>query len=135
MEEYKNDKAQQQLDVRHDIISLHGLEEDIAGQVAQINQDICDINSAFAEWSKGTDDKIASLEEQREKCYAAFDDWSTLWPGVHNVLSTEAALTASAKTVATLQGVIGEWRALRATALSVKVCSSGVLCVTMTLLT
>jgi len=120
MKEYKEAKVKQQQNVRHDIISLHGLEEDIASQVDKINSDICDINTAFGEWSNSTDESMAELEESRENCFAAFDDWSSLWPGVYSTLNTETSLTASAKTVATLQGVIGEWRALRATALSVK---------------
>ena len=102
-------------------MALDGLEGDMTEQVNKINTDIEEIDSAFAKWAESVDETINDMRLKKENCYSVFEDWATLWPGIHNWLDSETTSIVSGKTVSTIQGVIGEWRALRAIALAIKV--------------
>lgn len=116
----RDDISMREIEASHDIMALEGLNSNVAEQIAKVSKDIADLNTAMDTWNSMSQKKIGICEDSKNKCFASFNDWSKLWPGVRSWLDTESVSLNSTKTSASLQRCIGEWKGLRSVAIAIK---------------
>lgn len=101
---------------------LKNLQSAIDDQIKQVEEDVHTIEITSNDWVKRKSNHIKDCKVAKLHVAKAFTNWSSLWPALHFWLSTEQmCMQKSALSMTYLNGLVGEWRALRGIAADVKV--------------
>lgn len=113
----ENTKEKSQLDFKE----VLNLQTSIKEQINSVQENITAINNLGDGWETNTKEVIHQCTEAKYDCFKTFDRWSLIWPGLNLWLSNDIEMNSTISALASQQGLIGEWVALRSIACEIKV--------------
>lgn len=102
---------------------LRQLQSTIDSQIIQVDNDVYHMNKNIDNWLSQKLEMINKCQSSKERVEQSFFRWVKFWPALHIWLSAESSDRSSLNGAATLQGLVGEWRALRSIATDIKLMS------------
>lgn len=97
------------------------LQASIKEQIHSVEGNIQAINNLGDGWETNTKDVIQQCTDAKYDCFKTFDRWSSIWPGLNLWLTHDLEMNSTISALASQQGLIGEWVALRSIACEIKV--------------
>lgn len=110
--------------IQKELKDAKALRKSINAQLTAVDEHINAIKNMGTGWEYDSRESLDRCEEARVANIHAFDRWHSVWPALQVVLNADTESPVAVSAMASLQGFVHEWVALRTLACDIKVCIS-----------